>query len=60
VREGLNDNEGNDGIYNLESQLTSSGLTPSQDLMVYKISPGKAYIRGYEVETISTSFLRCS
>jgi len=56
VRESLNDNEGNDGIYK-ENQLTSSGLQPSEDLMVYKVSPGKAYVRGYEVETLSSAFL---
>ena len=56
VRESLNDNEGNDGIYK-ENQLTSSGLKPSEDLMVYKVSPGKAYVRGYEVETLSPAFL---
>ena len=55
-RESLNDGKGNNGIY-LENQQTSSGATPSEDLMVYKISPGKAYIRGYEVETISPVLL---
>jgi len=55
-RESLNDGKGNGGIY-LENQQTSSGVTPSEDLMVYKISPGKAYIRGYEVETISPVLL---
>ena len=59
VRESLNDNEGNDGIYN-QNQLTSSGLTPSENLMVYKVSPGKAYIRGYEVETLAPTFLDVS
>jgi hypothetical protein len=54
-KESLND-KGNNGIY-LENQKTSSGVTPSEDLMVYKISPGKAYVRGYEVETISPAFL---
>ena len=56
VKEGLNNNEGNNGIYN-SGQVTSSGLTPSEDLMVYKISPGKAYVRGYEVETLAPAFL---
>lgn len=56
VKDSLNDGEGNDGIYK-ENQLTSSGLTPSEDLMVYKISPGKAYVRGYEVETLAPAFL---
>ena len=56
ARESLNDGEGNNGIYK-KTQLTSGGDTPSDDLMVYKISPGKAYIKGYEVETIAPAFL---
>lgn len=55
-RESLNDGKGNNGIY-LENQQTSSGVAPSEDLIVYKISPGKAYVRGYEVETISPVLL---
>ena len=51
-KESLNDGKGNNGIYT-QDQQTSSGVSPSEDLMVYKISPGKAYIRGYEIETIS-------
>jgi hypothetical protein len=56
VRESLNDQKGNDGIFN-KNQITYGGDTPSESKVVYKISPGKAFIRGYEVETISTSFL---
>ena len=48
VKESLNSREGNNGIY-YENQLTQSGKTPSEDLMIYQISPGKAYISGYEV-----------
>ena len=55
-KESLNDGKGNNGIY-LENQKTSSGVSPSEDLMVYKISPGKAYVKGYEVETISPVLL---
>ena len=33
------------------------GLTPSDDLAIYQISPGKAFVRGYGIETISSSFL---
>jgi hypothetical protein len=47
---------GNRGIFNAE-QFTYGGSTPSDDLAIYQISPGKAIIRGYEVETISTTFL---
>jgi hypothetical protein len=56
VKESLNDNLGNNGIFN-SGQFTYGGSTPSEDLAVYQISSGKAYIRGYEVETISSTFL---
>ena len=53
VRESLNDKIGNNGIYN-ESQLTSQRNVPSDDLLTLQISPGKAYVRGYEIETLNT------
>jgi hypothetical protein len=56
LKESLNNNLGNGGIFNAE-QLTYGGSTPSDDLVVCQISPGKAIVRGYEVETISTTFL---
>jgi len=56
VKNSLNDNEGNRGIYNSD-QTTQSGNVPSDDLGIYKVSPGKAYCRGYEVETISPSLI---
>ena len=58
VRESLNDGEGNRGIYNA-NQVTVNGNTPSDDLAIYKISPGKAYVRGFEVELRGPSFLEC-
>jgi hypothetical protein len=56
VKESLNNNLGNRGIFNA-GQFTYGGLTPSDDLAIYQISPGKAIVRGYEVESISTTFL---
>ena len=56
VKDSLNDNKGNQGIFNV-GQFTYGGSTPSDDLAVYQISPGKAIVRGYEVESISTTFL---
>jgi hypothetical protein len=56
LKESLNDNLGNNGTFN-SGQFTYGGLTPSENLAIYQISPGKAIVRGYEVETISTSFL---
>ncbi len=56
VKESLNDGLGNKGIFN-QGQFTYGGSTPSENLTVYKISPGKAFVRGYEVETTSPVFL---
>ena len=54
-KESLKDGLGN-GIFN-SNQTTYAGNTPSEDLSVYQISPGKAFVRGYEVETLSPTFL---
>ncbi len=56
VKESLNNGYGNRGIYN-QNQTTTSGQTPSEDLMVYKVGPGKAYVRGYPIETLGSTFL---
>ena len=56
VRESLNNQEGNRGIYE-PGQVTSQGNTPSDDMMVYKVSPGKAYVKGYEVEVRTPSLI---
>jgi hypothetical protein len=56
VKESLNNNKGNNGIFNA-GQFTYGGSNPSDSLAIYQISPGKAFVRGYEVETISSTFL---
>ena len=56
VRESLNNGIGNRGIYNA-NQTTTSGQAPSEDKVVYKISPGKAYVKGYQIETRGATFL---
>lgn len=56
VRDCLNDRYRTNGIYYSE-QITAQNNAPSEDLMVYQVGPGKAYVNGYEVETISTRFL---
>jgi hypothetical protein len=56
VKESLNDQLGNRGIFNA-GQFTYGGSVPTDDLAVYQISPGKAVVRGYEIETISPTFL---
>ena len=54
--DSLNNNTGNRGVFQ-EDQFTPGGDTPSDDLMLYKVSPGKAYVRGYELETYQPTFL---
>jgi hypothetical protein len=53
AKESLNDKIGNNGVYNPD-QLTKQGNTPTNDLLTLQISPGKAYVKGYEVETLIT------
>ena len=56
VRESLDDGIGSDGVYT-EEQQTAQGNTPSEDLLTVKVSPGKAYVKGYQLEKISPTFL---
>ena len=56
VEESLNNGLGNNGIYE-EGQITPSGSLASEDLALYQISPGKAFVKGYEIETITPTFL---
>ena len=56
VKESLNDQIGNKGIYTSE-QKTTQGNTPSDDLLTVQVSPGLAYVRGYKIERISTAFI---
>jgi len=56
VKESLNNNRGNRGVFSA-GQQTYGGSTPSEDLALYQISPGKAFVKGFEIETISPSYL---
>ena len=56
ARNTLNDYEGNNGIFNA-NQITYNNNTPTDDLGTYRLTPGKAYIEGFEVETIVPAFL---
>ena len=55
VKEQL-DTGDNDGVYS-STQTTDEGATPSEDNATLQIDPGKAYVRGYEIETVSPTFL---
>jgi len=50
----------NDGINNgIFSSINSTddGNTPSKDLFEINVSPGKSYVRGYELETLATTYV---
>lgn len=51
--ECLNDEQGNDGIYERD-QTTRSGNVPSDDLMCLTVGPGKAYVNGYDIDIVGS------
>ena len=50
IREHLNDGAGNRGVYAAEDGGVESKLAAG-------FSPGKAYVKGYEIETIGTTYI---
>ena len=56
IRENLNDRISNRGLY-FEAEKTQNGNTPAENIYTVQISPGKAYVRGYEIDKIGTTSL---
>lgn len=56
LAESLNDKISNNGIFT-ENQKTEQNNTPSDDLLCVKVSPGKAYVRGFDVDLPGTTIL---
>ena len=59
VRESIdNDFKGaiNRGVYG-SGLTTNNNNVASEDLLAFQVSPGKAYVRGYEVEKIANTFI---
>ena len=56
VHNSLNDKLGNDGLF-FNNQTTDQNNTPSDNLMCVKVSPGEAYVAGYNVEKISNTII---
>ena len=56
VKNSLNDRKGNNGIFD-ENQTTYQGNVPSESLGAYVVSPGKAYVSGYETELLAPTIL---
>jgi hypothetical protein len=51
LKESLNDRTGNNGIF-VNTQKTRQGNIPSDNKGCIVVGPGKAYVRGYDIETI--------
>ena len=56
LHNSLNDKIGSNGIF-FDDQKTDQGNTPSDDLAVIKLSSGRAYVRGYQVDKPFTSIV---
>ena len=56
IKNSLNNRKGNNGVFN-ENQTTYQGNVPNDSLGEYIVSPGKAYISGYETELLAPSII---
>ena len=56
VAECLDDGISNEGVYK-EGELTDQRNTPEEPLMCVRVSPGKAYVRGYDIEKSGTTII---
>lgn len=56
IKESLDDREGNKGVF-LPNRKTDDGNTPSEALLALEISPGKAYVKGYDIEKIASTII---
>ena len=56
IQESLNNEIDSNGLYT-DVQLTDQGNKPSEETMCVKLSPGKAYVRGYDVYLPGTTVL---
>jgi hypothetical protein len=59
LHNSLNNRLGNNGLF-FENQKTEGENTPSDDLLCVKLSPGKSYVRGYDIEKVTTTILDVS
>lgn len=55
VKESLNDGL-NNGVFE-EGDTTAQGNAPGDDLYTVEISPGRAYVQGYEISTDAPTYL---
>lgn len=53
LHNSLNNGLGNDGIY-FQDEITSQGNNPSEELLGLKVGPGKAYVKGYDIDHVQS------
>ena len=56
LQNSLNDEIDSEGLFT-EDRLTDDGNTPDDDLMCVKLSPGRAYVRGFDVDITGSTVL---
>ena len=56
VENSLDDGVGVEGVYK-GYEVTEEGNVPSDDLMIVKVSSGKAYVHGYDINLAGTTNL---
>ena len=56
LKETLNNYKGNNGVFP-PNRETYNGNVPSESLGTYIISPMKAYVQGFEIKTIGSTYL---
>ena len=56
IQNSLNDEIDSEGLFT-EDRLTDDGNTPEDDLMCVKLSPGRAYVKGFDVDISGTTVL---
>ena len=56
VLDSLNDNLGNGGLFYKDEKTDQLNL-PSEDLMCVRVSDGKAYVQGYDIEKVGTTII---
>ena len=56
VENALNNNVGNRGLFQA-GQFTPTGTPATDAIGLYRVGPGRAFVKGYEVETVGPTFL---
>ena len=56
VKESLNDFISNNGVYS-NSITLKNGNTASNEVALYQVTPGKAYVKGFDINTITSDFI---